>query len=153
MDETGEELRPFQLGYGTKGGAEAGAHAARCFINSDHQSLKVFLKIDFQNAFNELERDCMLLANYKKCPGIYPFIKQCYSSPTNLTFGDYDLLSQRGCQQGDPCGPAIFCITIHEMICMLKSKLNIWYLDDGSLGGSPEVVLEDLLQSLRNLLN
>lgn len=44
MDETGSDLRPSQLGFGTKGGAEAGAHAARCFINADHKSLKVFLK-------------------------------------------------------------------------------------------------------------
>lgn len=86
----------------------------------------------------------MLLTTYQKFPGIYPFIKQCYSTPSKLTFGDYDLLSQRGCQQGDPCGPALFCISIHEMVSVLKSELNIWYLDDGSLGGSPEVVLNDL---------
>lgn len=144
MNELGSELRPSQLGYGTKGGAEAGAHAARCFINVDHKSMKVFLKLDFKNAFNELERDYMLLTTYQKCPGIYPFIKQCYSTPTVLTFGDYYILSQRGCQQGDPCGPPLFCISIHEMVSMLKSELNIWYLDDGTLGGSPEVVLNDL---------
>lgn len=26
----------------------------------------------------------------------------------------------------------------------LQSELNIWYLDDGSLGGNPDTVLEDL---------
>jgi len=143
-DKLGQELRPTQFGFGTKGGAEAGAHAARSFINSNHAQIKAFLKLDYQNAFNELERGPMLQSIYQKCPEIYPFMKQCYTLPTKLSFGDFEILSQRGCQQGDPCGPAAFCLSIHEMVNMLESELNIWYLDDGTLGGPPDVVLSDL---------
>lgn len=143
-NKLGAKYRPSQLGFGTKGGAEAGAHAARNFINTQHASTKVFLKLDFQNAFNELERDLMLLATYNECPEIYRFVKQCYSEPTKLSFGYFTLLSQRGCQQGDPCGPPLFCLTINEMVRALKSELNIWFLDDGSLGGDPDSVIQDL---------
>ena len=37
-------FQPNQLGVGIKNGAEAGAHAARVFFNSKHQSIKIFLK-------------------------------------------------------------------------------------------------------------
>lgn len=144
-NKLGAECRPSQLGFGTKGGAEAGAHAARSFINTQNASTKVFLKLDFRNAFNELERDLMLLSAYNRCPEIYRFVKQCYSEPTKLAFGYFTLLSQRGCQQGDPCGPPLFCLTINEMVKALKSELNIWFLDDGSLGGDPDTVLQDLV--------
>lgn len=63
-NKLGAEYRPSQLGFGTKGGAEAGAHAARNFINTKHSSTKVFLKLDYRNAFNELERDVMLLSTW-----------------------------------------------------------------------------------------
>lgn len=85
----GAEFKPTQFGFGTKGGAEAGAHAARSFVNAQHSSIKFFMKLDFQNAFNELERDAMLLSTYKDCPEIYRFVKQCYSQPTKLSFGYY----------------------------------------------------------------
>lgn len=143
-EKLGTELRPIQLGFGTPGGAEAGAHAARRFVNFNHPSTKVFVKIDYRNAFNELERNPMLLSTWNMCPEIFPYVKQCYSSPSILWFGDFEISSQRGCQQGDPCGPPLFCMAIHEMARSLQSELNIWYLDDGSLGGDPDVVFDDL---------
>lgn len=97
-DKLGQDLRPIQLGFGTPGGAEAGAHAARRYINYNHSSTKVFLKLDFRNAFNELERSPMLLAATKMCPEIYPYVKQCYGTPSCLWFGDFEIMSQRGCQ-------------------------------------------------------
>lgn len=35
-------------------------------------------------------------------------------------------------------------MAIHKNIFSLDSPLNVWYLDDGAIGGSSEVVLEDL---------
>ena len=86
----------------------------------------------------------MLLSAFQKTPEIYPFLKQCYSVPTNLSFGVFTMMSQRGCQQGDPCGPPLFCLAIQEMVSNLNSDFNIWFLDDGSLGGPPVLVLNDL---------
>lgn len=143
-ERMGNELRPKQLGYGTHGGCEAGVHAARHFVNFDHESIKVLAKLDFRNAYNEIERHPMLQATKEKCPEIFPFMRQCYAQPSWLSFGDFGMLSQRGCQQGDPCGPAIFCLSIHDMILALTAEFNIWYMDDGSIGGSPDTVLNDL---------
>lgn len=98
---TGTELRPKQLGFGTRGGCEAGVHAARHYVNFDHTTIKVFIKLDYRNAYNEIERQPVLQATKEKCPEIYPFIHQCYAEPTWLSFGDFGMLSQRGCQQGD----------------------------------------------------
>lgn len=49
-----------------------------------------------------------------------------------------------GCQQGDPLGPVIFNLAIHPIITQLTSNLNIWYLDDGTIGGTKSTVLADL---------
>lgn len=65
------------------------------------------------------------------------------SSPSCLFFGNEQISSEVGAQQGDPCGPMIFSLCIHEIIEMLTSELNIWYLDDGTLGGEPDTVLND----------
>lgn len=148
-DKLGSCLRPKQVGFGTRGGAEAGAHAARRYINHEHLSTKVMLKIDYANAFNELERNPMLVSVLKMCPEIHPYLNQCYSTPSILWFGDFIISSQRGCQQGDPCGPPLFCMAIHEMVSGLLSEMNIWYLDDGTLAGDPQTVLQDLKTIIR----
>ena len=57
--ELGNLLRPNQLGYATKGGSEAAAHAARHYLTSNIQN-KVFLKLDVGNAFNCMNRDIIL---------------------------------------------------------------------------------------------
>jgi hypothetical protein len=50
-EEMGSLLRPTQLGYGTRRGAEAAVHAARiCLSNLDVG--QVMLKLDYSNAFN-----------------------------------------------------------------------------------------------------
>lgn len=58
-------------------------------------------------------------------------------------------MSQVGAQQGDPCGPLAFSLSIQPIIEGMASELNLWYLDDGTLCGEPEVVLSDL----RKLIN
>jgi len=44
-------------------------------------------------------------------------------------------------QQGDPLGPALFALAIHEVTSKIKADLNIWYLDDGCIGGDPQTLL------------
>jgi hypothetical protein len=46
--------------------------------------------------------------------------------------------------KSDPLGPAIFSLSIHPIIERFSSHLNVWYLNDGTLGGPPESVLKDL---------
>ena len=35
-----------------------------------------------------------------------------------------------------PLGPLLSCLTLHNVCCLLKPELRLFYLDDGSLGGA-----------------
>lgn len=117
---------PIQMGFGIKAGCEAIIHAVRTFLSSNINLGKVFLKIDFINAFNSIERDDMLREVFQHTPKLYPLLWQCYATPSLLFFGDSTILSQVGAQQGDPCGPLIFCLVIHSLISKLNSEVNVW---------------------------
>ena len=41
-------------------------------------------------------------------------------------------------------GPLLFCLTIMGIMEQLRSELIIFYLDDGTLGGSVEDIMQDL---------
>ncbi|XP_026331470.1 uncharacterized protein LOC113238842, partial [Hyposmocoma kahamanoa] len=137
-------LQPRQVGFGTPLGCEAAIHATRSFAMGHEGTDTVVVKIDIRNAFNSVERDIILSEILENVPSLYPFVYQCYSVPSNLYYGENSILSQVGAQQGDPLGPLLFCLAIQKIISSLDSPLNVWYLDDGTIGGSPEVVLQDL---------
>ncbi|XP_064394938.1 uncharacterized protein LOC135342184 [Halichondria panicea] len=85
----------------------------------------------------------------KHIPSLSPWIEACYSSQPNLLLGSHSLLSCSGVQQGDPLGPLGFALTLQPIIDCIQSEvpglaLNAWYLDDGTLIGSPN----DLLSAL-----
>src|SRR5437016_5254103 len=103
---------PHQLGVGVKGGAEAGAHAARRFWSSYYPSPRAFLKLDFRNAFNEVYRDSVLGQVATHLPQYYKFVSSAYSNPSHLYFCNKLVLSQGGVQQGDPLGPALLALAI-----------------------------------------
>lgn len=48
------------------------------------------------------------------------------------------------CQNGDPLGPVTFSLVIHTIIWQINFKLNMWFLDDNSLRGNAETVLQVL---------
>lgn len=146
-EEMAEYLRPHQLGFGTRSGCEAAIHATRAFVQDASNSDCVVLKLDITNAFNTLERDVLLSEVKAQVPSLYPFLHQVYQAPSNLFFDNDLILSQVGAQQGDPLGPLVFSLAIHKAIVNVKSSLNLWYLDDGTIGGRPEEVFQDL-QSL-----
>jgi hypothetical protein len=104
---------------------------------------KFFLPLDFKNAFNSVELDCILKEVQCHTPLLYHYLYQCYRNPSTLFFGNHLISSSVGAQQGDPCGPMIFSLAIQPIILFLDSQLKIWYLDDGILAVHPEVVLSD----------
>lgn len=106
----GERLRPKQLGYGTKGGAEAIVHAARSFVEEDSAEVRVFLKLDFRNAFSCLRRDVLLNAVKLNAPEFYAYFWQSYRQSSSLFYGDHVIKSATGVQQGDPVSPMGFCL-------------------------------------------
>ena len=132
-------LAPRQLGVGVKGGAEAIAHAARRYLASI-DSDKVLVKLDFANAFNSIRRDAVLEAVALHIPDVLAFANSAYGSPTKLWFGDDEIESAEGVQQGDPIGPLLFCLTIHDLLQNIQCDFVAGYLDDISIGGSIDSV-------------
>jgi hypothetical protein len=134
---------PRQLGIGTSGGCEAAVHAARRFLLSlDDDS--VLVKLDFSNAFNCIHRDAVLLAVHDKLPEICNFCRLAYGQSSILVFGDFQILSAEGIQQGDPLGPLLFCLTIQPLLSSLRSALTIGFMDDLTLGGHLDDVVNDV---------
>ena len=136
-------LAPHQLGFGIPRGVEATVHATRIYLNniSPHQAL---LKVDFRNAFNSIRRDKMLTAVRDFIPELLPYVHSAYSSPSILLWDDVEVNSSEGVQQGDPIGPLLFCLTIHKLISNLKAEFNVFYLDDGTIGGKLDDIFDDL---------
>ena len=52
--------------------------------------------------------------------------------------------SSEGIQQGDPIGPLLFCLTIHDLVLNLNSQFKVFYLDDGTIDGKFEDISADL---------
>ena len=52
--------------------------------------------------------------------------------------------SDSGVQQGDPLGPLLFSIAIHDIASSLKSNFSVWYLDDATIAGDPRCVCDDI---------
>jgi hypothetical protein len=128
-------LAPHQLGYGIAGGVEAAVHTSRVYLNHLPNE-KAMLKVDFRNAFNSIRRDKMLKAVEQYVPDLLPFVFSAYSSPSILLWNGVQILSAEGIQQGDPLGPMLFCLTIQELVSSLSSEFNVFYLDDGTIGGN-----------------
>jgi hypothetical protein len=138
-------LTPRQLGFGTRCGAEAAAHAAGRYVRNLTED-KILFKIDFTNAFNTVRRDCMLEAVAEHFPELMAFASCSYNDSSALSFGSFSLESAEGPQQGDPLGPLYFCITVHKLLSSLTSEFVVGYLDDISFGDSTETAIKDFLQ-------
>ncbi len=142
-DDMAELLPPSQLGFGVRNGAEAAVHASRQFLHNKDPSHAV-VKLDFANAFNSVRRDFVLSAVQSLCPTIYSFVHSAYSSPSNLLWGDKIVKSVEGVQQGDPLGPRLFCLVLHQHSLQFRSDFLAIYLDDATLGESCEDLIHDI---------
>ena len=106
-----------------------------------------FLLLDFQNAFNSINRESMFEGIRRRIPSLPAWMEVCYSSQPLLHLGLDTICSCCVVQQGDPLGPLGFALTLrpvlHPVVKSIKAEvpglaLNAWYLDDGTLVGSPE---------------
>ena len=129
---------------GTKRGAELASHVFRCLIESPQPKENVILKIDFENAFNLINRQFMLEKVFEIHPEVYKYSRSAYNQPSFLFYGDSVIKSCEGTQQGDPESPALFSDSIQDLIDSLESKINLWYLDDRNLSNDYRTVLKDL---------
>jgi len=112
---------PLQFGVGVKGGAEGTFHSLRSFLKENMGSDNAVLKIDFKNAFNLVDRKCLLDVIAEKFPDAFLIIFQAYGTPLFLFFGCNTILSQKGVGQQDPLGPLLFNLIIHPLISLAGS--------------------------------
>ena len=138
------ELQPTQLGVGVPLGCEAAVHAVRKFTHSERGRGEVLVKVDLSNAFNSVSREAVLSQVSRRCPSALPLVSQAYAQPTPLFIAGSVIWSCRGVQQGDPLGPLLFSLAIDPAIQHLRSPINIWYLDDGTLAGPADTVSDDI---------
>ena len=135
-----------QVGVDTKKGAELASHVFRCLIEVPQPKENVILKIDFENAFNSINRQFMLKKTFEVHPEVYKYSHSAYSQPQVFVFfyGDSVIKSCEGTQQGDPESPALISDSIQDLIDTLESNINLWYLDDGNLSDDYRTVLKVL---------
>ena len=135
-------LAPRQLGLGAEGGREALTHAARSYVGSLNED-KVFVKIAFSNAFNSVRRDAIIEAVAEHRSDLLPFVLSAYGSSSHLWTEDEIIFSAEGVQQGDPLGPLLFGLALHEPLKQVQSEFVTGYLDDIGLGDSGSRVIQD----------
>ena len=80
-DAARDYLWPVQIGVAQPLGTEVGLQVARqwCYRNR-HDGTKVFVKLDFANAFNTVDRQYLLQEVRNQFPGLAPWAGFCYAN-------------------------------------------------------------------------
>ena len=133
-------------GVSVKGGAEAAVHAVRIFItnNVDSNDYEIILKLEKKNAFNSVRHDYVMQTCLDRTPEIAKLSFLAYSKPSSVIASGHSISSSTGVQQGDPICPLMIALAVDQIASGVESELNVWYLDDAKIGGSPESVLSDV---------
>ena len=111
-----------QVSVGTKRGPELASHVFRCLIESPQRKENGILTIDFENAFNSINRQFMLEKIFEIHPEVYKYSHSPYSQPSFLLYDDSVMKCCEVTQQGDPESPALFSDSIQDLIDSLESK-------------------------------
>ena len=131
---------------GCPGGVEVVAHSLRDVLRRHAQSELALLKIDFSNAFNQVNRQVFMNATAKVFPGLSQWTNWCYGQKSVLLYDHREVIeSSSGVQQGDPLGPLYFCLALAplvEEIRALQPEYQKWYMDDGGIVASVPVLLQ-----------
>ena len=110
-------LWPLQIGVAQPLGTEVGLQVARqwCQRNCNSPN-KVFVKLDFANAFNTMDREFFLKEVRADMLGLAAWVDFCYGSPSKLVFGAGTIGSERGVHQGGPLGPLFFSSALQPVL-------------------------------------
>ena len=98
-------------------------------------------KLDFQNAFNSICCEKVVIAVEEKGPELLHFVHCVYSSPSALFIV---IQSVERLQQGDRLGPLSFFLTMQHIISELKAEFRVLYMDNVSFRSGIDDTREDL---------
>ena len=117
----------------------------------DSYDLKVIVKLCMKNAFNSVRRDHVLQTCLDRTPKIVKLAFLAYSKSSTVIGSGHSITSSSGVQQGNPNGPLPFALAVDQIASGEESELDVWYLVDTTIGGSPESVLSDVQRSITEL--
>lgn len=112
-----EMLLPNQFGVGSVGGVEAVID----FLEDRAVTCGGIGFIDFENAFNSVNRHTLAEAVRRFCPQLFPLIKNLYGSPTASLVrrrdGSYESIAcKEGVRQGDPFASLGFSLVMRLLL-------------------------------------
>ena len=85
-------------------------------------------------------------STFEALPALSNWTNWCYGIPSVLLYDHkYVMHSTSGVQQGDPLGPLYFCFGLNPIVAeitRLRPVYQKWYMDDGGIVGSPELLLK-----------
>lgn len=136
---------PIQLGVGTPGGSSKIANACQLACKSESfANSQVLVAVDFSNAFNSINRRAIATVVRDSFPELESYFAWAYGSATPLVSEGVTVArSATGVRQGDPLGPAFFCMGLHDLLQDLAVNEDITvlgYMDDITILGPTDSV-------------
>ncbi|KAL0209413.1 hypothetical protein RCL1_007781 [Eukaryota sp. TZLM3-RCL] len=106
--------------------------------------------LDFSNAFNSVKRSSILNAlEISPLVSVFPYFANIYKCSSSLHLENYTIPSASGVKQGDPLGPLLFCLAVHQIVVKFKESYPdfdvVGYMDDLTLIGDPCKLEEAML--------
>ena len=115
-----------QFGVTVPGGVEHVGLRARML----HETGNCLVRTDCSNAFNTVKRTAVLeeVGNY--LPALTPLVAKCYGiRPADVFFRMHSgetrtIACSSGVQQGDPMGPAMFCLVLRPGLKRFRQEFE-----------------------------
>ena len=104
----------------------------------------MLVELDMKSAFNTVRRDHFLEVCSTRAPSILRLASTAYATSSHPVIGNETIFSETGVHKGDSIGPVLLALAVDEIAKRVRSTINIWYMDDITIGGPVESVCEDL---------